>query len=190
MKWTIHSTVPYIETLSNFFGPRRYPESPDVLSFTSSMGDVKIPLIYLEDIGRYARWIFDNPERSNGLELQVSTESITWDDIAKAYTRVTGKKAEHKRVTLEEAVGLLQNHDYRMGQDFDPQDPTLLSVKENFTGMFTTLNSGKMLDLIDYSFLDEILPDRLKSVEDWMRKTGYTGEHEMVTKIDWSRVPQ
>jgi hypothetical protein len=141
-------------------------------------------------IGRYARWIFDNPERSNGLELQISTESLTWDDIAKAYTKVTGKKAEHKRVTLEEAVGLLENNDYRLGQDFDPQDPTLLSVKESFAGMFTVLSSGKMLDLIDYSFLDEILPDRLKSVEDWMRKTGYTGEHEIVTKIDWSRVPK
>lgn len=53
--------------------------------------------------------------------------------------------------------------------------------------MLTMLASGKVLDLIDYQLLDDILPDRLRSVEDWMRKTGYTGEHKEVIMKDWSR---
>lgn len=187
MKWTIHATVPYIELLSKFFGPRRYPETPDVMSFTSAMRDVQVPLIYLDDIGRYARWIFDHPERSSGMDLQVSSLKTTWDDVAKAFTNVTSRKAEHKRLTIEEAVDLYPGNDMLLGQDFDPHDPTLLSIKQNFSGMLTLLASGKVLDLINYELLDEILPHRLRSLEDWMCKTVYTGEYKEVIKQDWSR---
>ncbi|KAL7893311.1 NmrA family protein [Trichoderma sp. TUCIM 5745] len=186
MKWTIHSTVPYIELLFNFFGPRRYPETPDVFSFTSAMGDVQVPLIYLDDIGRYARWVFDHPERSSGMDLQVSSLNTTWDNVAKTFTDVTGQKAEHKRLTIEEAADLYPGNDKLLGQDFDPHDPTLLTIKQNFSGMLTLLASGKVLDLIDYELLDEILPHRLRSLEDWMRKTAYTGEYKEVIKQDWS----
>ncbi|KAL6813050.1 NmrA family protein [Trichoderma sp. SZMC 28013] len=187
MKWTIHTTVPYLELLFNFFGPCRYPETPDLVSFRSALGDVKVPLIYLDDIGRYARWIFDHPERSTGINLQVSSVSTTWDDIVKAFNNVTGQKAEHKRLTIGEAVDLYPGNDMLLGQGFDPHDPTLLSVGQNFSGMLTMLASGKVLDLIDYELLDDVLPDRLRSVEDWMRKTKYTGEHKEVIMKDWSR---
>ncbi|KAL7910370.1 NmrA family protein [Trichoderma velutinum] len=137
MKWTIHSTVPYLELLFNFFGPCRYPETPDLVSFPSALGDVKVPLIYLDDIGRV---------------------STTWDDIAKAFSNVTGQKAEHKRLTIEESVGLYPGNDLLLGQSFDPHDPTLMSVGQNFSGMLTMLASGKVLDLIDYE--QAVLADR------------------------------
>lgn len=186
MKWTIHATVPYIELLFNFFGPRRYHETPDVFSFTSPMGDVQVPLIYLDDIGRYARWVFDHPERSSGMDLQVSSLNTTWDSIAKVFTDVTGQKAEHKRLTLEEFIDLYPGTDKLLGKDFDPHDPTLLPMKQNYSGMLTMLASGKVLDLINYELLDEILPHRLRSLDDWMRRTVYTGEYKQVIKQDWS----
>lgn len=186
MKWTIHATVPYIELLFNFFGPRRYHETPDVFSFTSPMGDVQVPLIYLDDIGRYARWVFDHPERSSGMDLQVSSLNTTWDNIAKVFTDVTGQKAEHKRLTIEEFIDLYPGTDKLLGKNFDPHDPTLLPMKQNYSGMLTMLASGKVLDLINYELLDEILPHRLRSLDDWMRRTVYTGEYKQVIKQDWS----
>ncbi|KAJ8096623.1 hypothetical protein POJ06DRAFT_304147 [Lipomyces tetrasporus] len=37
----------------------------------------------------------------------------------------------------------------------------------------------------DYQQLDELLPNRIESVAEWMEKTGYTGEAQSVLK-DWS----
>ena len=34
----------------------------------------------------------------------------------------------------------------------------------------------------DYEKLDKILPDRVKSLEEWMRLVGYTGEPKAVLK--------
>ncbi|WKT48321.1 hypothetical protein QSH57_013251 [Fusarium oxysporum f. sp. vasinfectum] len=55
-------------------------------------GNGRPPLIYLADLGRYARWVFDNPGRSNGMNLMVATENIGWECLAKTFTEVTGKK--------------------------------------------------------------------------------------------------
>jgi hypothetical protein len=35
----------------------------------------------------------------------------------------------------------------------------------------------------DYKLLDEILPTRVKSLEEWMRKVGYSGEKENTLEI-------
>jgi hypothetical protein len=34
----------------------------------------------------------------------------------------------------------------------------------------------------DYSLLDEILPDRMRTLEQWMRATGYDGTRSSVLK--------
>lgn len=82
-----------MEGLSGVLQPFPNPEDPSTMVFAVPLGDANCPLIYLEDYGAYARWPFDNPARSNGLELHVATEDIAWKDLTAAFTEVTGRKA-------------------------------------------------------------------------------------------------
>ncbi len=175
MKWTIHTSVMYIDMLNDMLGPVPSPDDPSVFVFTSPTGKAKQPLIYLDDIGSYAKWIFENPDHSNGIDLQVSTANVAWEGIAKSFTEVTGKKAIYKQITLEEAFERLPFKDTMLGADFDPRDPSLMMGKENFNGMWHTMMADTILPRIDYTFLDKILPTRVKTVEEWMRLVGYTG---------------
>ncbi|KAL3476679.1 hypothetical protein BJX99DRAFT_227527 [Aspergillus californicus] len=102
MGWSVITSCLYIEGLSELLRPRPDPEDPGTLIFSAPLGEARCPLIYLEDYGAYVRWILDNPDRSNGLELHVATEDISWGDLVKAFTEVTGKKTVYKDVTLDE----------------------------------------------------------------------------------------
>jgi len=59
-------------------------------------------LIHLDGLGAYALWILDNPSNSNGMDLEVATEHVAWDDLAKTFTGSTGKLTKYKSVTMEE----------------------------------------------------------------------------------------
>ncbi|KAH8892649.1 NAD(P)-binding protein [Thozetella sp. PMI_491] len=182
MKWTIHTSIMYIEMLSDVFGPQPSSEDPDLFIFASPMRKAKQPMIHIDDIGRYARWIFENPERSNGMELQVATENIAWADIATTFTKVTGKKAVYQELTLEQAINFMPHKDLLMGGDLGVSDPSLLTYRQNFTGMWNSMMVEAVNPTIDYALLDEILPTRVRSLEEWMRLVGYTGNDQAVLK--------
>jgi hypothetical protein len=155
-------------------------------------------LIHLEDYGQYARWIFgmltamqlerfmlthkDTPSRSTGLELHVGTEDISWADLAATFTEVTGQKAVYKDITLDEyfLLPIFPTPDAKVGSSADPGEKTLFTFRENFSGFWNTWKDD--LTKRDYALLDEILPTRVKSVKEWMLKTGYDGKPAPVLK--------
>ncbi|KAJ5122750.1 hypothetical protein N7526_009687 [Penicillium atrosanguineum] len=157
------------------------PKDPDTMVFTAPLGNGKCPLIYLEDYGRYARWIFDNPAQSNGRELNVATEDLAWNDLAAAFSDVTGKKAVYRDVTLDEyfKLGILDPNAI-VGHSSDPNDTTLQTYRENFSGFWNTWKDN--LTKRDYELLDTILPTRVKSVKEWMEMTGYSGKPSSLLK--------
>jgi hypothetical protein len=114
--------------------------------------------------------------------LHVAIEDIAWKDLATAFTEVTGKKARYKDVTLEEYfnLGIFPNPEAKIGQQAVGDDSTLFTVRENFSGFWNTWKDE--LTKRDYKLLDEILPNRVKSVKEWMVKTGYTGKPASVLK--------
>ena len=181
MAWTVLTSCMYMEALSEFLRPFPDPKDPDTMVFTAPLGDGKCPLIYLEDYGAYARWILDHPARSNGLELHVATEDISWKDLASAFTEVTGQTAVYKDVTLDEyfKLGIL-DPDMIVGHSADRNDSTLLTYRENFSGFWNTWKDD--LTKRDYRLLDTILPTRVKSVKEWMKKTGYSGKPASLLK--------
>lgn len=61
----------------------------------------KIPLIALEDVGFYCLWVLDHPEDSAGLDLEIATDEVSFADIARIFTEVTGRKASHQHVPLD-----------------------------------------------------------------------------------------
>lgn len=193
MNWSILTSSPYMEMLSEFLRPKRAEDGTYV--FSAPLGDGAVPFIHLDDLGLYARWLFDHPEEARGFELEIATEHVHFADLAKTFTEVTGKPSIYKRVSLEEyfasrpwgpAVDPSVKIGARASQGNDTK--TMLSYQENFGAWWTMWSrSGGNKGLIrrDYEMLDRILPGRVKTVGEWMKKTGYTGEMKPVLK-DWS----
>jgi hypothetical protein len=180
--WSVLTSAMYLETLSEMLAPKPDPQDPGTLVFSVPLGSGHPPLIYLADLGRYARWIFDNPSKSIGLNLQVSTEDVSWDYLAKTLTEVTGRKAVYRDVTLDEyfASGVFPNPEAKVGHSVDHDDATLLTYRENFSGFWNTWKAN--LVVADYGLLDEILPDRVRTLKEWMKLSGYKGERATVLK--------
>ncbi|KAG7404028.1 NmrA-like family domain-containing protein 1 [Fusarium oxysporum f. sp. rapae] len=182
MKWTILTSCMYMETLTELLAPRQSPDDPDLTVFAAPLGDGRPPLIYLTDLGRYARWVFDNPGSSNGMNLMVATESVGWEYLAKTFTEVTGKRAIFKDISLDELFtsGAFPFPDGKVGHSVLPEDPTLQSYRQNFSGFWNTWKAD--LVKVDYALLDDILPTRVKTLSEWMKLVGYTGERRPVLK--------
>lgn len=185
MNWSLLTTGPYVETLSEALRPKK--EADGTYVFTAPLEDGAVPIISLEDIGSYALWIFDNPSESIGLDLAVSTETITWKHLAKTFTKVTGKRARYESPSIDNyfaAAGDAAN--VKLGGDYAGEsDDTLLTIKENFSRwwrIYQRTGEGKPLCKRDYTLLDRILPNRIKSVEEWMVKSKYTGDRVFVLK--------
>lgn len=154
-----------------------------------------VALIHLEDLGLYARWLFDNVDnpKINGLDLEIATEHVDWTTLAKSFSQVTGKKGVYLNVDQDEyfnkwypagpkAVGR------KIGTAVDKKDPTLQTWRQNFGGFWNIWKySGGNVGIItrDYDLLDEILPQRVRTVKEWMIKVGYTGEPKRLLK-DWA----
>jgi hypothetical protein len=187
MVWSVLQSAMYLETLSEMLAPRPDPKDPDTLVFAAPLGSGKPPLIYLNDLGRYARWIFDNPARSSGMKLQIATEDVGYDYLAKTFTEVTGRKAIYRNVTLDEYFSSVANviwpdPDKKVGHSVDHNDGTLLSYRENFGGFWNIWKDDLLKNEVDYALLDEILPDRVRTLKDWMVITGYDGSRSAVLK--------
>ncbi|KAL7940217.1 hypothetical protein V8C42DRAFT_338168, partial [Trichoderma barbatum] len=159
------------------------PPNPMVWTVLTSfpLGEGKC-LIYLEDYGHYARWILDNPSRSSGIQLHVATEDMSWKDLAAALPRVTDKKAVYKDLSLDQyfKLPIFSNPDMIVGHSTNGENLTLLTFRKNFSGFGDMWKDN--LTKRDYELLDEILPTRVKSVQEWMEKTAYTGNLSPVLK--------
>lgn len=139
MKWSILTSCMYMETLSQLLAP--FPEVVDgeeVLVFKAPVGGGKPPLIHLDDLRKYAKYLLDNPEESNGLNLRVATALVSWEDLAETFTSVTGEKAAFQNVSLEEYFKLgIFEPDVKVGHSVG-DDGTLQTYRENFSGFWNT----------------------------------------------------
>ncbi|KAF2183857.1 NAD(P)-binding protein [Zopfia rhizophila CBS 207.26] len=182
MKWSVLTSCMYMETLTELLAPHPSLDNPDLMIFAAPLGKGQPPLIHLADLGRYARWLFDNPERSNGMNLMVATENIGWEYLVKTFTEATGKKAVYKDITLDElfASPVFPFPDGKVGHSVSYEDPTLQTYRQNFSGFWNSWKAD--LVKVDYALLDEILPTRVKTLGEWMKLVGYTGERSSVLK--------
>lgn len=70
--------------------------------FAAPLGDGHVPFADLSTYGHYARWIFDNPERSVGKRISLPTYPTSLKGVAEAFSRVTGKRAFARDLTQDE----------------------------------------------------------------------------------------
>jgi hypothetical protein len=191
MMWSILSSGPYIESLNEYYRPRL--DSAGVHVFRLPLGQGAMPFICLEDLGSYAQWILEHPSQSNGMELEIATVHASGADIEAAFSTTTGKAARYEAVDLatfmHEFWSLLPNgQDTKIASSYAGDDDTLMSYGQNFTAWWNIYQASaenKGIITRDYELLDRILPGRVKSVEEWMKKTRYTGGLKPLLK-DWA----
>ncbi|KAL7935820.1 hypothetical protein V8C35DRAFT_321335 [Trichoderma chlorosporum] len=168
MKWSVVCTRPYIEQLRYFQNPKKLESG--VYDFRLPTDDGVVPY---------------HPERSAGLNLDIGVEDVSLEQIAKVFTKVTGKPAKATNVTIDEwmqGTGLPEEHmQHRMGNSIAPGDSSLLTFRQNFSAwwrIYQNCGENTKLKLCkrDYSLLDEIYPGRIRSLKQWMEKVGYDGD--------------
>jgi hypothetical protein len=191
---TVLTSGPYMELLFEFLAPKRTSEG--VFEFIAPLGPQgAIALIHLEDLGRYARWIFDNgaDPTVNGMNLEVATEHVNWNDLVATFSKITGHRAVFVDVTMQD---YFEKHypagpkavKRKIGSGVPRDDTTLQTWGQNFSGFwYLWRHSGGNQGVIqrDYNLLDQILPERVRSVGEWMKKVNYDGNSRRLLK-DWA----
>jgi len=147
--------------------------------FAAPLNDGHVPMIALSDLGYYARYIFDHREEMSAVDLEVASDMVSWDYLVKTFTKVTGKKGEYVRQTLDEFFELRSAvadkavaHDLRKAEE-QAAERKNITFRENFSGFWSSFRD----DIIkrDMDYLTRIHPNRL-DLEKWMREVKYTGD--------------
>lgn len=97
----VFTTGPYIEmSIAKFtiFTPK---VEDGIVTWRISVGDGGVVHVSLDDCEAYGRWLFDHPERSNGMDLEVAIDHIHYADLAKAFEKVTGHPARYVDTDLD-----------------------------------------------------------------------------------------
>ena len=103
MSASLFTTGPYIEMAIG----KGTPMSPVVaedgaVEWRVPLGGGAVVHVSLEDCGGYVKWLFENWEEADSLDLEVAIEHVHYEDLAKAWERVTGTKARFVDVSLAE----------------------------------------------------------------------------------------
>lgn len=190
---SVFTTGPYIEMA--IAGAAAF--TPKVVDGTViwrfPLGDGAVVHVALDDCEHYVRWMFDHPERSNGMDLEVAIDHIHYADLAAAFQKVTGHPAKYVDVDLDTYWSSSHfKHLVNSGSGYnsDPNDPSFMTYRQNFTGFFNMWKySGGNTGIIrrDYKLLDEIHPNRIKSAEEFFRREDERGRKLGLGSL-WDRV--
>ncbi|KAJ0164878.1 hypothetical protein CTA2_12991 [Colletotrichum tanaceti] len=146
-----------------------------VVTWRVPLGDGAVPHVALDDCEHYVRWLFDHPDRSDGMNLEVAIDHIPYAALASAFQKVTGQPAQYIDVPADvyfENNGISAEP---AGYNADLADPATMSFKENFSRFWTmwSHSAGKKGVITrDYALLDEIHPDRIKTAEEFFERGG------------------
>ncbi|GAA1114564.1 MULTISPECIES: NmrA family NAD(P)-binding protein [Streptomyces violaceusniger group] len=152
---SVLTTAPYFENLRYRLTPQ--PDGRGGLTFRLPLGAAHYPLIALDDIAWFTGHMFDNWQSWGARDLAVIGDSLTGDEIAAAFARVTGIPSAYAPMPHDELRAALPDfgHDYvAMFQFFADRD---LRTRDR-----------------DITLLRRLHPD-LMTFEDWLRRTGWTG---------------
>jgi hypothetical protein len=137
--------------------------------FSSPIGDGHMPLIALEDLGFFARYTFDHRSETSAKNLEIASEMVGWDHLVATFKKVTGKKAEYNRESIEEWFSKIENADEPVAAQGGPGSTTWA---ENFTGWWNSFRDG--LHKRDMDWIRKVNPDGY-TLEKWMIENKYDG---------------
>jgi hypothetical protein len=184
----IFTTGPYIEMTISPFHPMMPTVEDGVVTWRVPLGQGAIPHVALDDCGYYVRWLFDHPRLANGMNLETAIAEIGYNELAAAFEKVTGHRAQYIDTTLEDyfTTGPMSAlADRPAGYNADLNDKSTMTIRENFTGFWNMWKAH--LISRDYALLDEIHPDRIKSAEEWFHREDKLGQ-ELGKGSLWERL--
>jgi uncharacterized protein YbjT (DUF2867 family) len=193
MRWTILNSGPYIESLHDNLKPRASADGTEV-TFSLALGSGAIPFIALPDFARYVDWVFAHPAESTGLTLEIATVHASGEDIAQAFTATNpGKKGIYRPISTSAWhdaawAKLPRKKETKIGfKSVSDEGLLVQTYEQNFDAWWELYrgSAGNKPDWVivrDYVMLDRILPDRIRSVEEWMRQDGYNGEGKSILR--------
>ena len=184
----VFTSGPYIEMVISPGTPMTPTVEDGVVTWRVPLGEGAVPHVALEDCGYYVRWLFDHPERADGMDLEVAIEHVAYANLAAAFEKVTGHPAQYIDTDLDtywRKGPLSSRGDVPAGYNADPNDKSTMSVRDNFTGFWNVWKHGIVER--DYAFLDEIHPNRIKTAEEWFRREDQLGR-ELGKGSLWERV--
>lgn len=148
------------------FTPEIHPDGTRV--FVAPIGDKgSIPLIALDDLGWWARYIFDNAPSTTGRDFAIASQVATFPDIVEAFTRVTGLPARYDSVSLDEYFTLWNGKEVPIASAV----PQGKSWESNFRSWWSMWR-----DNIVKRDMDEIKSIHPPiTLEKWMRDNRYDG---------------
>jgi hypothetical protein len=180
MNWSLLESGPYAEDSLNRLTPK-FDEKTKEWVWNVFLGEGGcMALVALWDLAWFARYMFEHPEEFRGDLLSVGIEHASGADFAAALTAITGKPSRY--VPMTEAEFRKAFPTMKLGVAHSPgyDDPTLWTPQTMFFNWYTVWtnsigNTG--LWTRDYQRLDKIKPDRIRTVEQWMRSVGYNPEN-------------
>lgn len=197
--WSVVTSGPYMEMLHETLLP--VVEANGTAIFRLPLNDGAIPFIHLGDFGRYVEYSLSHPSAVAGTELKIATVHASQTDIVEAFTKVTGQPARYQNIPVEHWIktgfaSLPRGSDTPIGLgmlrggllDADIEKfmfpLTFAEDMTRFWNLWKHSAGNKGVVTRDYDQLDRILPDRVKSVEEWMRKVEYTAERRELLKVN------
>src|SRR3954451_11256726 len=183
----VFTSGPYIEMVISPLTPMTPSVEDGVVTWRVPLGQGAVPHVALDDCGYYVRWLFDHPRLANGMNLETAIGDITYVELAAAFEKVTGHRAQYIDTDLEDywAGSLNGVADLPAGYNADPNDKSTMSFRDNFTGFWNMWKHGIITR--DYDLLDEIHPKRVRTAEEWFRREDKLGR-ELGKGSLWDRV--
>lgn len=172
----VFTSGPYIEMVISPGTPMTPNIEDGVVTWRVPLGQGAVPHVALEDCGYYVRWLFDHPERANGLGLEVAIDHIGYADLAASFEKVTGHPARYIDTDLDtywRSGPLSGAATAPAGYNADPTDKSTMNIRDNFTGFWNLWKYGMVKR--DYGLLDEIHPNRIRGAEEWFRREDQLG---------------
>ena len=135
------------------------------------------------------RWLFDNPERANGINLEVAIEQVDYHKLAAAFEKVTGRPARY----IDTEFNACSERSAPEWPLIPQPDTTQISTTKapssfcnNFTGFWNIWKHGVIQR--DYALLNEINADGgLNHVEEWLLREDQLGR-KLGEGMVWEKV--
>lgn len=140
--------------------------------FKTPMGhEGSIPLVALDDIGWWARYIFDNAPSTTGKNIEIASDPSTFPEIVETFKRVTGLPAEYQALSMDDWFKHWNGQEVPVASAV----PDGKTWEENFRAWWAMWRDN--LIKRDMDWVRSI--HQPTTLEAWMRETEYTGKPEM-----------
>ncbi|TQV99676.1 NmrA family protein [Cordyceps javanica] len=178
----LFTTGPYMSMAVAAGTPMSPTVEDGVVTWRVPLGRGAVAHVDLDDCGHYVRWLLDHPARADGLDLEVAVDLVGYDELARAFTQVTGRPARYVDTDLADywaGAGPLGRGTAAAGYNADPADAATMTMRDNFTGFWNMWRrsggggeggEGGHVIRRDWALLDEIHPGRVRSALEWFQK--------------------